>query len=231
MCLRVIMSRLKKSVIDKIYKAYFDLYFPGSFQSIAKFQEALARKLDIKVTRKTLRKILKDNAYYQTNVTRPKKFLTRKFQTHGVGLLGYCDPVYIQLPNKKIFKFLVVCDAMSKFCYAQHLAEVNPKELKKAFQALFRQGMPYFAIVKVDKDRSLGTLANNFFANRHVLLSQRRSKAHMMFLEPIKRTLKKKLIQNFRKHPDQNDYSDAVLKKNLRQIPWSKTINCKFSNL
>ena len=157
------MARLKKSVRNEILKAYFDLHFPGSFQSVSKFREALARKLGINVTQQTLRKVLKDNAYYQTNITRPKKFLSRKFQTHGVGLLAYCDPAYLQLPNKKIFKFLVVCDAMSKFVYAHYLAEVNPKELKKAFKALFRQRMPYFAIIKVDKDKSLYILTHTFF--------------------------------------------------------------------
>ena len=57
-----------KSINCEILKAYFDLHFPGSFQSVSKFREALARKLGINVTQKTLRKVLKDNAYYQTNI-------------------------------------------------------------------------------------------------------------------------------------------------------------------
>ena len=112
-----------------------------------------------------------------------------------MGLLGFTDPVYLQLPNKKLFKFLVVCDAMSKYVYAEYLAEVNPTELKRAFKTLFRRRMTYFSILKSDKDKSLGTLKHTFFADRHILLSQRRSKAHMMWLEPVIRTLKKKLIQ------------------------------------
>ena len=39
-----------------------------------------------------------------------------------------------------------------------------------------------------------------------------------MFLEPIIRTIKKKLIQNIRKQPVQNNYSEALLKRYLRLV-------------
>ena len=72
-------------------------------------------------------KILKNNAWYQTNVTRPKKFLSRKHASQGVGLLAYADPCYIQLPNKKIWKFLIVADSCSKFVFG---APSPPKKIK-----------------------------------------------------------------------------------------------------
>ena len=133
-----------------------------------------------------LRRILKDNAWYQTNVTRPSAFLKRKFASRGVGLLGVADAVYLQLPNKKLFKFLIVADSASKFVYGTYLNEVNPAELKRAFMRLFKNNKcPYFPVLVTDKDKSLGTLAKTFFAHRNMLLRQKRGKAHLMFLEPI----------------------------------------------
>ena len=209
------MAQLKKSEIRTILTKYFDLSFPGSFQSIAKFQEGLERKLKMKVSRRSLTKILKNNAFYQTHVTRPKKFLVRKFSSKGCLLVGFSDPVYLQLPTKKIFKFLIVCDSASKYVYGQILNEVNPKELKRAFTTLFKSPhhMPYFPVLVVDKDRSLGTMARPFFASRHMLLRQKRGRTHMHFLEPIIRTIKK----------NDSEHQETKNKKKLSQTCPQKT--------
>ena len=132
-----IMSRLKKSVIRSILTHYFDLSFPASLQSIRKFHAAIQKKLNIKISERALRKILKNNAWYQTNVTRPKKFLMRKHYSQGVGLSASADPCYIQLPNKTVFKCLIVADSCSKYVFGTILPEVNPQELKRAFGRLF----------------------------------------------------------------------------------------------
>ena len=87
----------------------------------------------------------KGNAWFQVNVTRPKKFPMRSFYSRGSGLLAFADPCYIQLPNKKIFKFLVVGDSCSKYVFATILPEVNPKQLKLAFTRLFKhQQLSYY---------------------------------------------------------------------------------------
>ena len=157
------MTQLKKSIVRSILTQYFDLAFPASFQSVRKFHKAIQKKLKIKISEQSLRKILKNNAWYQSNVTRPKKFLSRKHASQGVGLLAYADPCYIQLPNKKIWKFLIVADSCSKFVFGTVLPEVNPVELKRAFGRLFKdQKMSYYPILKVDRDRSLGTLARPY---------------------------------------------------------------------
>ena len=59
------MSRLKKSVVHSIISHYFDLSFPGSYQSVRKFQTAIQKKLKIKMSKPALRKILKDNAWFK----------------------------------------------------------------------------------------------------------------------------------------------------------------------
>ena len=147
------MSRFEKSVVRSIISHYFDLSFPGSYQSVRKFQTAIQKKLKIKISERALRKILKDNAWFQVNVTRPKKFPMRSFYTRGSGLLAFADPCYIQLPNKKIFKFLVVGDSCSKYVFATILPEVNPKQLKLAFTRLFKhRQMSYYPLITVDPD-------------------------------------------------------------------------------
>ena len=192
------MSRLKKLVIRSILTHYFDLSFPASLQSIRKFHAAIQKKLNIKISERALRKILKNNAWYQTNVTRPKKFLMRKHYSQGVGLSASADPCYIQLPNKTIFKCLIVADSCSKYVFGTILPEVNPQELKRAFGRLFKEHkMSLYPILRVDRDKSLGTLARPYFSNKKMLLRQRRSKAHMGFLEPIIRTIKKKDYPKF----------------------------------
>ena len=212
------MSRLKKSVVRSIISHYFDLSFPGSYQSVKKFHTAIQKKLKIKISERALRKILKDNAWFQVNVTRPKKFPMRSFYTRGSGLLAFADPCYIQLPNKKIFKFLVVGDSCSKYVFATILPEVNPKQLKLAFTRLFKhQQMSYYPIITVDRDRSLGKLARPYFSSRKMLLRQRRSKTHLMWLEPIIKTLKKKIIQHLRRQPQRKVYSSELLKKYLKE--------------
>ena len=170
------MTQLTKAQIRTILTKYFDLKFAGSFQSIKKFQEALERKLDLKVSLRKLTEILKNNAFYQTHVTRPNKYLVRKFSSRGCGLIAHADPCYLQLPTKEIFKFLIVCDSLSKMVYGHVLKEVNPKELKKAFTALFKSPhyMSYYPVLVVDLDKSLSTLARPFFSSRHVLLRQKR---------------------------------------------------------
>ena len=176
--------KVKKSVIRKILTAYFDLKFPASFQSVSKFKESLKRNLNIDISHYQLRKILKNNAYYQSNITKKSKFLMRKLYTQGVTIVGFADSVFVPLPNGKLFKFLIVADAASKFAYGTFLKQVNPKELQRAFKQLFRSGTPYFSILRVDRDLSLGTMTK-FFADRKILLRQKRGKSHLIFLENI----------------------------------------------
>ena len=222
------MTQLTKAQIRTILTKYFDLKFAGSFQSIKKFQEALERKLDLKVSLRKLTEILKNNAFYQTHVTRPKKYLVRKFSSRGCGLLAHADPCYLQLPTKEIFKFLTVCDSLSKMVYGHVLKEVNPKELKMAFTALFKSPhyMSYYPVLVVDLDKSLSTLARPFFSSRHMLLRQKRGPQKLGYLEPVIRVLKKKLIQNIRRNK-RKYYSEKLLKTMLKEAvdSYNDTIN------
>ena len=67
--------------------------------------------------------------------------------------------------------------------YCVKLDSVNPEALKKGFTSLFKRGMPHFSIIRIDPDKSLNKLANNYFANKGILVLTRRSVHHMGFLE------------------------------------------------
>ena len=60
-----------------------------------------------------------------------------------------------------------------------------------------------------------------------MLLRQRRSKTHLMWLEPIIKTLKKKIIQHLRRQPQRKVYSSELLKKYLKDAvtSYNNTIN------
>ena len=222
-----VMSPIKKSLKKKIFSHYFDLKYPGSFQSVQKFKDALQRESNITISEKALRKLLKDNAWYQSNVARPKKFLTRKFSGTGVGLLCMADQAFLQLPNKQMFVFLVLADSVSKYVYARPLAKNNPQNLKKAFKSMFKtQNCPYFPLVKVDKDKNMVAL-RTFFAERKMLLKQKRGISHLHLLEPLIRVLKKKMIQSFRRQRQRKVYSDQFLANQLREAvsSFNTTIN------
>lgn len=149
------MPPLKDSVRKIILKKYQDPSFPASYQSVKKFKEALKSQLNIDVSYRTLRSILKSNLLYQTHVTLPKKFKTRKVYSQGVGIEALTDCAYLTLNQNgftKTFIFLLVMDKMSRFVYSTPVSRVNPTELKKAYQLLFhKKHCPLFPIIRYDR--------------------------------------------------------------------------------
>ena len=53
--------------------------------------------------------------------------------------------------NKDLLRFLIVVDIASYFVYTQIIeGDINGASIKKAFLALFRRGMPKFAVTLFD---------------------------------------------------------------------------------
>ena len=210
-----------------ILRAYFDPKFPASYQGVEPFRESLLRNKNIDISRPHLRRLLKSNLYFQTNIIKPKKFPTRKFYSRGVGIEGYCDTVFLKLPQEKlketgkkgVFIFLLVADTHSRYLYTTPCDQVNPTKLKAAFNRLFKdQDMPYFSVLRVDRDKSLNTLVR-YFAGRDMLLRARRSVHHMGFLEGIIKTLKKRFILLAKKNPPRGGkWSSRALEKTLSEL-------------
>ena len=211
-------ERLRKNILKK----YFSLRYPGSFQGVQVFCQALKDNDDIDISHSALRKILKSSLPYQVNVVKPKKFKTRAMYSRGIGIEAFCDPIFVPYKTakgeKKNFVALVVCDVHSRFLWTRHLQTVNPASLKSAFTHLFNEGMPEFSIIRCDRDKSLNTLANTYFARRGIVLLPRRSIHHMSFLEGVIRNCKRKLIKHMRTNLKSAAWSPRRLEEALEDV-------------
>ena len=194
----MVSDRLRK----KILKNYYTLKYPGSFQGVSAFLNSLKENSNIDISEYALRRILKSSLPYQVNVIKPKKFQTWALYSRGVGLEAYCDPILLPYKTaegeKKTFNAFVVCDVHSRFLWTCPLQNVNPDNLKSAFTHLFKEGLPFFPILHSDRDKSLNTLKNTYFANRGMVLLARQSVNHMAFLEGVIRNLKRKMISKMK---------------------------------
>ena len=208
----------------KILKNYYSLKYPGSFQGVSVFRKSLRENSGIEIGYSALRRILKASLPYQVNVVKRKKFKTRALYSRGIAIEAYCDPIFIPYPAKtgqKNFFTLVVCDIHSRYLWTYPLREINPKYLKSAFSSLFRKGMPKFAIIRCDRDKSLNSLTNTFFARHDILLLPRRSLKHMAFLEGVIRNIKRKMIKSLRMSPQNKPWTQRGLESALKDVTFS----------
>ena len=162
------MAPVARSLVKKILSKYFQLSYPGSFQSIPKYKRALKDVDNINISHATLRKILKSNLNYTAHIIRKKKFFRRKTYARGVGLECLTDVAYVQYDifKKKrtkhagrdtiIFPFLLIIDALSRFVITHWIDKVNPENLRKAFLYLFSHGgLIRYPIMRYDLDPSI----------------------------------------------------------------------------
>ena len=218
---------VSKKLAKKILNAYYDLRFPGSFGGIPVFRKSLQKNRGITISQQALQRLLKSSLHYQVNVTKAKRFKTRPFYSRGVDIEGFTDVAFIGLRpegenRSRRFIFLVVVDVHSRMLFATKIdGEVKPESLKQAYTRLFKQGMPKFPIIRCDRDPSLNKLASTYFANMGILLRARRSVHHMIFLEGIIRSLKRKFIQNLRKNEPGSGWTDKKLERALQDLVYS----------
>ena len=114
--------------------------------------------------------------------------------------------------NTQLWNFLLVLDKTSRFIYTHSLNRPTQKEVKEAFEALFKQHMPKFPLVKTDR-ANLFINMKPFFAKHHMLWIPTRGIHHLSLLEPTMRFLKSKIIRYLHVHP--SDYSPGGLAKIL----------------
>ena len=222
---------VNKKTRAKIIKNYTNLRFPGSFQGVSTFRQSLKDNLNIDITHKALRKILKSFLPFQVNILKPKKFKKRANYSRGVYIECYCDIVFFPIPTNERNKngalktknslALFYVDVHSRMLYTTKVASVNPQCLKKGFNRLFKKGMATFSIMRVDRDKSLNLLANNYFANKGILLLVRRSIHHMGFMESIIRNVKKKFLKNLMENKNNNEWTEKRLERALADVTYS----------
>ena len=223
---------VSRKLRQKILRNYYNLKYPGSYQGVATFRQSLKDKSNIEISHSALRKILKSSLPYQVNVVKSKKIPKRANYSRGVYQEYYIDPIFIPYKvknenNKQVndkqknFLALVVVDVHSRMLYSTKLNSINPQSLKRAFTVLLQKGMPQFSIVRCDRDKSLNKLANNYFANKGMLLLTRRSVHHMGFLEGIIRNIKIKFIKNMREDKNPQGWTPKRLEKALADVTHS----------
>lgn len=79
---------INKATKRIILNSYFDLNFPASYSSLPRFKKALKQELNIDISTKSLRTLMKNNLHYQRFLKKPKNgFLLRRMYSDGVGLL------------------------------------------------------------------------------------------------------------------------------------------------
>ena len=92
---------VNKKTRAKIIKNYTNLRFPGSYQGVSTFRQSLKDNLNIDITHKALRKILKSFLPFQVNILKPKKFKKRANYSRGVYIECYCDIVFFPIPTNE----------------------------------------------------------------------------------------------------------------------------------
>ena len=149
--------------------------------------------------------------------------------------LVFLDVVYLQYgraaksePPVRPFVFVTCLDICSRFLYCELIPEgrVNSETLKKAFLRLFKyQHMPYFSILRGDKDKSLAKINNEVFAKRNMFLTVKRGPRFLTILENVIKQIEKKLSQYLLLNPKVTNYK-RVLK--MACDSYDKTINSAY---
>lgn len=122
------------------------------------------------------------------------------------------------MPENIRWPFLLVVDTTSRYIYTFSLRVVSPPEVRKAFLHLFRNGMPYFPILRMDRDVTIKSL-RSFFEKKDMLIRPKRGIHKLSLLEPLMKVLKRKLIRHLKKHPE--DYSDGRRRDILQEATHS----------
>ena len=88
--------------------------------------------------------------------------------------------------GKAPFVFMAVLDLHSRFLYTEIVPQgrVNRESIQLVFSRMFKyQNMPKFSILRCDKDRTMLSLKNNFFARHNILLMVKRGKLAFYYLK------------------------------------------------
>ena len=193
--------------IKKILQSYYSLDFPGSYSGLQTFHESVKANLGINISLNALRKLLKNEMHYQIHFPRKKNLLHRANYARGSNLEAFADVVYLRYGpgNKEMMVFLVVLDVFCRYMYATLIPSkiVNPTTMEKAFKKLFRQKMPSFPLLRVDRDPSTLKL-RPYFASRRMLLQVKRGPQYMGVLDTAIRVIENRLSRFLVKYPHAN---------------------------
>ena len=205
-------KKLKKRVIE----AWTNPKFPGAFLGLQPFYRHFLKvyHFNPKPSLNQIGSILKNNLLYASNIHKPIKVKWRPSVHLGVGIQATADILQINIANKFNWNILAVLDFTSKFMYADFVENSNPKTLRLAFNRLFNNGMPFFAKIVHDGDKSFVKL-KKYFLSRDIYAVPRKSAYKLASAEGSFRKLKTFIHRYLQSHPN--------IKNTLIEKRYSKT--------
>ena len=133
-----------------ILKKYYDITFPGSYSGIRVFKKALKSELNLDVSYKRVRNILKSSQTYQTSFFKRKKFPRRRILCSGSFIEAEADVGSIVF-KKKLKHFLCIVDIFSKKLYCTSLKSTKISATKSALLKLFPKNTKIpFSVLRTD---------------------------------------------------------------------------------
>ena len=145
---------LSKKDIRRIVSAYYDLSFPGSYQGLNAFTQAVKTHLGLDVSVKTIRRILSDELTYQVHFPRKRTLWPRANYARGSNLTAHTDAIYFRYnkntEHAKEMVFILTQDVFNRFLWGVTIPSgvISPKTIQSAFSKMFRRGMPSFPILR-----------------------------------------------------------------------------------
>ncbi len=126
-----------EELAENIRKLWSDPSFSGSFSGISNLQAALEHEKNIKISRRELFNIMKQNSNYvlETRQFR-KRFARRPLRVYGYGQLWQCD-LAILFQEDGYMGFLLCVDCFSRRVFCKKLKTKSASEVKQKLLDIF----------------------------------------------------------------------------------------------
>jgi hypothetical protein len=184
---------------NKIIKLYHDLEkFPGAFRSIKTFQKMLKSEKNITISYEKLRKILKQDQFYQSSFIKKKPSKFRKVYVDGMNIEAGADLVYMDTKNKKFKYFYIFKDIFSKKIYGFCVNDAKPSTFRRLFGRYFKTKVP-FTILRTDFGIEF-TNSEKYLAKKGVKLLTKRGTFKVPGAENAVKVIKTLIFKFLRKN-------------------------------
>ncbi len=128
----------EEELAENIRKWWKDPKFSGSYAGISTLQAALEHEKGIKISRRKLFTIMRQDSTYvlETRQYR-KRFERRPLRVYGYGKLWQAD-IAILFPQQGYIGFLICCDCFSHKIFCKKLKTKSASEIKEKFREIFK---------------------------------------------------------------------------------------------
>ncbi len=136
---------------EKVQNLWKDPKFSGSYAGISTLQAALEHEKGIKISRRKLFEIMRENSGYilETRQYR-KRFVRRPLRVYGYGALWQSD-VAILFPQQGFMGFLLCVDCYCNKIFCRKLKTKSASEIKQKFIEIFKEANIKPEVLETDK--------------------------------------------------------------------------------